>query len=324
MDAATVVRILRALRTARIDAWLDGGWAIDALVGHETRPHLDLDLVIARDDVLRVRSIADGLGLSSVTNLETARADVDLHPVAFDGHGDGWQEQAEGRAWPYPASGFSGRGVVAGHDVHCLTAVTQVLRHHGYEPDSDDLTDLRVLAGATGVSLAPPYGVAGTDLVVRPARPTDLGAMTLVWADASRTAYRPIFPTGVPPPSLAALLRVWEHSVEHPGCQVFVAASGDQVVGTVLVERNDDGSGDFARLYVHPSRWGSGIGRALYDAALDSLRTSLATEVRLWVLEANRRARDWYEREGWTASGERQEVVAGVEEVRYRLGLGHA
>ncbi len=214
--------------------------------------------------------------------------------------------------------------MVAGHDVHCLTAVTQVLCHHGYEPDEGDLTDLRTLAGATGVSLAPPYGEPGAEVVIRPARPTDLGAMTLVWADASRTAYRSIFPPSAPPPSLAALLRVWEHSVEHPACQAFVAASGDQVVGTVLVERDMDGSGDFARLYVHPSRWGSGIGRALYDAALDSLRALHVTEVRLWVLEANRRARDWYEREGWAVTGERHEVVAGVEEVRYRLGLGAA
>ena len=62
MDAATVVRILTALRTARVDTWLDGGWAIDALVGHETRHHLDLDLVIARDDLPQVRSIAPTSG----------------------------------------------------------------------------------------------------------------------------------------------------------------------------------------------------------------------------------------------------------------------
>jgi ribosomal protein S18 acetylase RimI-like enzyme len=214
--------------------------------------------------------------------------------------------------------------VVAGRDVHCLTAVTQVLCHHGYEPGDVDHTDLRVLSGATGVSLAPPYGVPGGEVVIRLARPTDLAAMTLVWADASRTAYRPIFPTSVPPPSLAALLRVWERSVEHPGCQVFVAATGEQVVGTVLVERNADGTGDFARLYVHPSRWDAGIGRALYDVALESLRAAQVSDVRLWVLVENGRAREWYEREGWTATGERQEVVAAVEEVRYRFGLGSA
>ena len=324
MDAATVVLVLDTLRSARIDAWLDGGWAIDAMVGYQTRPHLDLDLVISRDDLPRVRSIVTGLGLTSVTNLETASADVDLHPVTFDEHGDGWQEQAEGPPWPYPASGFSGRGVVAGRDVHCLTAVTQVLCHHGYEPDDGDLTDLRALAGSTGVSLAPPYGEPGRDVVVRPARPTDLGAMTLVWADSSRTAYRPIFPTSAPPPSLAALLRVWERSVEHAGCQAFVAATGDQVIGTVLVERHEDGTGEFGRLYVHPSRWDGGIGRALYDLALESLRALHVGDVRLWVLVGNRRAREWYEHEGWTETGERREVVPGVEELRYSFGLGGA
>jgi lincosamide nucleotidyltransferase A/C/D/E len=35
---------------AGLVVWLDGGWGVDALLGYRSRPHQDLDLVIARDD----------------------------------------------------------------------------------------------------------------------------------------------------------------------------------------------------------------------------------------------------------------------------------
>lgn len=47
MQAADVQAVLAALDAAGVPTWLDGGWGIDALVGRQTRPHSDLDLVIA-------------------------------------------------------------------------------------------------------------------------------------------------------------------------------------------------------------------------------------------------------------------------------------
>ena len=38
---------LSALEAAGVIVWLDGGWGIDALVREQTRPHDDLDLVLA-------------------------------------------------------------------------------------------------------------------------------------------------------------------------------------------------------------------------------------------------------------------------------------
>ena len=32
--------------------WISGGWAIDLFIGHQTRPHGDLDVLILRDDQL--------------------------------------------------------------------------------------------------------------------------------------------------------------------------------------------------------------------------------------------------------------------------------
>jgi GNAT superfamily N-acetyltransferase len=54
-------------------------------------------------------------------------------------------------------------------------------------------------------------------------------------------------------------------------------------------------------LYVVPEAWGTGVALALHDAALAALPD--CAEVKLWVLEENRRARRFYERSGWRASG---------------------
>jgi len=43
----------------------------------------------------------------------------------------------------------------------------------------------------------------------------------------------------------------------------------------------------------------------------------------LWVLEANAKARSWYERLGWRLSGTRKPMYApaGIDDVGYRIDL---
>lgn len=60
MGVTAVVAVVDRLDCDRIAVWVDGAWGIDALVGHQTRYHADLDLVIATADLPR----AQGDGLS--------------------------------------------------------------------------------------------------------------------------------------------------------------------------------------------------------------------------------------------------------------------
>ncbi len=57
--------------------------------------------------------------------------------------------------------------------------------------------------------------------------------------------------------------------------------------------------------YVLPGHWGTGVAAALHDAALAPLACS---EVKLWVLEENHRARRFYEKRGWAPNGETRVV----------------
>jgi lincosamide nucleotidyltransferase A/C/D/E len=160
MAAQEVAAILDALALAGIDVWLDGGWGVDALLEEQTRAHDDLDLVVALDDVPRLREVLgrrgyDMLGGAPPMSFELVDPEgrqVDVHPVSWAENGDGIYCMREGGTWPYPARGFDGRGTVAGRRVRCLTAEVQVITHAGYELDANDRADLEALSKRFGVS----------------------------------------------------------------------------------------------------------------------------------------------------------------------------
>jgi len=138
-----------------------------------------------------------------------------------------------------------------------------------------------------------------------------------------------IFPAEAPPPTHEELLDAWEQILGpdwDAGRRVFVARRAKDVVGVVVAgpDPDDPHIGLLERLYVDPSSWGHGVGRDLHRAARDHLHIDGYPAATLWVLEGNHRARAWYERLGWRATGERRPVYepAGVDDVRYRLALG--
>lgn len=166
MKSTDVLAITEALETADISCWLDGGWGVDALLGEQTRPHDDLDLVIE----LRLSDTAiELLSRMGFTLIEDERPTrfvlrdsedrrVDFHAVTFDEDGGGVQMLQDGRTYRYPPEGFVGLGVVADRQVRCLTAEVQIECHLGYEPDGDDYHDMRLLRERLGVSVPPPFG----------------------------------------------------------------------------------------------------------------------------------------------------------------------
>jgi lincosamide nucleotidyltransferase A/C/D/E len=164
MTAADVVAVLDRLADAGVEAWVEGGWGIDALAGEETRPHEDLDLVLPVEHWQAAVAALRRLDLEvddrrsqppSSLFLGNASLRVDLHPVVLDARGNGWQPGGR-RAWDlYPAEGFGGRGTIGGRAVRCLSPEVQLRHHLGYEWDDGDVHDLRLLAQRFGVPLPP-------------------------------------------------------------------------------------------------------------------------------------------------------------------------
>ncbi len=95
----------------------------------------------------------------------------------------------------------------------------------------------------------------------------------------------------------------------------------------VAPSRDEDaaaGTGEIWAIYVHPSVWRQGIGRALMRSALQRLSQRELTPVTLWVLEANPHARSFYERCGFVTDGSNKQFPidgGSVTEVRYVRGV---
>jgi lincosamide nucleotidyltransferase A/C/D/E len=166
MNAAQVLAVLDQIGALGVRVWVDGGWGVDALIGEQTREHDDLDLVVDRDELDDVRATLLEAGFTVERDwLPTAIAlrhpdgrAVDLHPVRLTTDGGGEQLLPDdGGTFRYAAPTS---GSIAGRPVPCCDVATQVAAHLGYEPDADDLADMRRLADAFGLTPLPPYGDA--------------------------------------------------------------------------------------------------------------------------------------------------------------------
>jgi hypothetical protein len=182
MSAEEVARIVGRLQRAGLAVWVDGGWAVDALVRRQTRTHDDLDLVVRLAEVPAVERELAALGYEraggappmSFESVDAEGRQVDVHPIAEDGA----YRMRDGGVWHYPLRGLRGQGAVAGHAVDCLTAEVQVITHDGYELTDKDLHDLRLLKPAQDVleafdACGEPEPLVGRawrvgDLVVKP------------------------------------------------------------------------------------------------------------------------------------------------------------
>jgi ribosomal-protein-alanine N-acetyltransferase len=87
----------------------------------------------------------------------------------------------------------------------------------------------------------------------------------------------------------------------------FACARGaaDQVLG-YIVAWFVAGEGEISNIAVDPSAWGSGVGRALLNSALEEGRERSAGAVYLEVRESNERARALYDSTGFEEVGRRK------------------
>ena len=132
----------------------------------------------------------------------------------------------------------------------------------------------------------------------------------------------------------------WASIIEKQGGlrRVFVAVDelttrivGYSTFGPYRLETGDDKTmettvlaepGTVAELYgfyVHPDHWGSGVSSELMAVTLDALTDDGWQSARLWMLEANGRARRFYARHGWFPDGTKQPLAIPGDPIEIRL-----
>lgn len=159
------------------------------------------------------------------------------------------------------------------------------------------------------------------ELHVRAARVEEAADIADLHLRTAMHAYKDIFPSEAPPPTIEELRLAWRELVREQ--TVFVAVVDAEIVGVAVVgaDPREPTAAHLSRVYVKPELSGRGIGTRLYSACLERIAAAGFTEATLWVLERNARARGWYERLGWRPTGERKAVYepAGIDDLRYRL-----
>ena len=171
-----IIRLYQLLESHHIPIWLTGGWGIDALLGEQTRPHKDLDVIMLLDDVKRMcallakhgyemeilwsenKFVIDPNGNQVATAFVLQHANgyqFDAHAMTLDAQGNGIPAWEEVEDFVFTKAELSGQGVIAGLIVQCITPESQIKCHTGYDLPDKQKSDLALLKAKFGLAFPP-------------------------------------------------------------------------------------------------------------------------------------------------------------------------
>ena len=167
MPAAFVMDVLGALAANGVRATVSGGWAVDALLGEQTRVHADLDLWVDAEDADRLIVALVDLGIDRLCPWP---GDRPWNFVVHDGGGRRvdlhfYERLADGRLhfggvraqFRFDEADLSGRGAIGGRTVTCERPEFALANHTGYEPRASDRLDVERLCERFGLERPAAY-----------------------------------------------------------------------------------------------------------------------------------------------------------------------
>jgi lincosamide nucleotidyltransferase A/C/D/E len=314
LGAADAIAILDLLDANGIAAWVTGGWGIDALLGVQTRPHRDLDIVVQVDDLSRIGEMLRGQGYrlkelwsenlvaTDSDGREVATAfllhdgagrEIDVHALRLSARGDGipaWQAE-----WPaIQRKHLDASGAIAGRAVRCLGPEMQAICHTGYALPACQERDIALLRERFGMDAGdePAMGL------VRAAA-EDAGVLAAI----SRLAFDGDVRYGAPgpggPPGYDS--PAWQRRMMQAG-EYFRIVLGGDTIGGVILFRQSPQEIQVGRIFLAPAHQDKGIGRRVFELLWDAYPL-----VRRWALDTplwNARNRHFYRRVGVEEIGE--------------------
>ena len=168
MNAQDVLALYDLLRHEGIKCWIVGGWGIDALLGRESRPHKDLDILVLVEDLDSFFVLLEGHGYSlkllwpgenlwltaertgasvdrptAFVLADSGGHEVDVHVMEFDAAGGPiplWQTDRV-----FTADALTGEGYINGRAVSCMSVAMQLAAHTGYDLPVSHRQDVQAL-----------------------------------------------------------------------------------------------------------------------------------------------------------------------------------
>lgn len=118
----------------------------------------------------------------------------------------------------------------------------------------------------------------------------------------------------------------WADNINKAGLKNLVITEYGKIIGTASVCKSRwekySGHGEIVSIYFLPEHMGKGYGSLLLGKCIEELKKNGYNKILLWVLEDNRRARKFYEKNGFVCSGEFMNSDIGgknIKEVMYLL-----
>lgn len=146
-----VVEIVNWLGHHNVVYQINGGWAVDALTGRQTRPHDDVDVFVDARQVDALLRWLEGRGYRIEVDWRPIRMElaaesgrVDVHPMTIQRNGDGIQEGFNGESFLHRASERV-TGTIGGVSVTVASARALLRLRTGYTPRPKDLHDIALL-----------------------------------------------------------------------------------------------------------------------------------------------------------------------------------
>lgn len=145
----------------------------------------------------------------------------------------------------------------------------------------------------------------------------DRNDISRIYEESWKYAYRGIIPQHF----LDAIPKGrWAGAFDNNDWRTIVCVEDGQPIGTSCFGKSRFGqypeAGEIISIYFLPEYMGKGYGSQLIKTVLDELIKQGFTEVFLWVLEENVRARRFYEKNGFTCSEEYMDDNIGGKELR--------
>lgn len=167
MPAGTARAIIEALRLAGVDPVVGGGWAVDALLGEQTRPHADLDLWVPAEQYEELVRGVLAIGLDRLYCWGDDRPwnfvlhdggsrRLDLHIYErVDDQTVHYGSAVSGETFSIDA--LAGSGMIGGLPVTCDSPDWALRCHTGYPPRTVDRHDVERLCVRFGLDLPDEY-----------------------------------------------------------------------------------------------------------------------------------------------------------------------